>query len=106
MYIDNNKFSLSTIPSPGFERKPRKSAFALAITANFVNKKTRKDVLIQECGGKTSFYDQEFFKHLEEESGVKLENIVYFMDETHYLVFVPKKEGLLKIGVLKEVSHE
>ena len=44
---------------------------------------------------------------MEEKYGVRLENIVYYKDETHYFVMTALKNSLLKLEVLKEVyfSH-
>lgn len=36
-------------------------------------------------------------------SGVDLENIVYYKDDTHYFVMTAKKASLLKKGVIKQV---
>lgn len=39
-----------------------------------------------------------------EETGVDLENIVYYKDETHYFVMTTKKQSLIDKGVLRTVS--
>lgn len=36
-------------------------------------------------------------------SGVDLENIVYYKDDTHYFVMTAKKTSLIKKGVIKQV---
>lgn len=36
-------------------------------------------------------------------SGIDLENIVYYKDDTHYFVMTAKKNSLLKKGVIKQV---
>lgn len=41
---------------------------------------------------------------MEEKYGVRLENIVYYKDETHYFVMTALKNSLLKLKVLKEVG--
>jgi hypothetical protein len=49
----------------------------------------------------------EFFsipQELNAETGIDLENIVYYKGDTHYFVMTAKKESLLKKGVLKAVS--
>ena len=43
-------------------------------------------------------------QELNAETGIDLENIVYYKDDTHYFVMTAKKESLLKKGVLKAVS--
>ena len=42
-------------------------------------------------------------QELNAETGIDLENIVYYKDDTHYFVMTAKKESLLKKGVLKAV---
>lgn len=41
-----------------------------------------------------------------EQKGIKLENIVYYKDETHYFVMTAGKASLLKRGALREVMFE
>lgn len=36
-------------------------------------------------------------------SGIDLENIVYYKDDTHYFVMTAKKNSLLKKGVIMQV---
>lgn len=36
-------------------------------------------------------------------SGIDLENIVYYKDDTHYFVMTAKKQCLLRLGVLRQV---
>jgi len=38
-------------------------------------------------------------------SGVDLENIVYYKDDTHYFVMTAKKTSLIKKGVIKQVRY-
>lgn len=45
------------------------------------------------------------WQDLKAETGIDLENIVYYKDDTHYFVMTAKKESLLKKGVLIAVSH-
>ena len=78
---------------------------AIAITANFKNRRTTKETFVQEIGGLNFLYNRAFFMRLIEEINVHLENIVYFKDETHYFVMTVKKHTLLEKGVLKEVSR-
>ena len=37
-------------------------------------------------------------------SGIDLENIVYYKDDTHYFVMTAKKQSLLEKGVIMHVS--
>jgi len=86
----------------GFSRYSLDAKLAIAITCNFVNKWTHEENAVEEIGGLGRQYDQDFFKEMEEETGVDLENIVYYKDEVHYFVMTAKKESLLATGVLKE----
>ncbi len=38
-------------------------------------------------------------------SGIDLENIVYYKDDTHYFVMTAKKQSLLEKGVILQVTH-
>lgn len=42
---------------------------------------------------------------MKELTGVDLENIVYYKDETHYFVMCAKKQSLLEKGVIIEVCY-
>ena len=75
---------------------------AIAITANFKNNWTQEENEVEEIGGIARQYDQDFFKEMNSQTGVDLENIVYYKDEVHYFVMTAKKESLLLSGVLKE----
>jgi len=86
----------------GFSRYSLDAKLAIAITCNFVNKWTHEENAVEEIGGLARQYDQDFFKEMEQETGVDLENIVYYKDEVHYFVMTAKKESLLAMGVLKE----
>jgi len=86
----------------GFSRYSLDARLAIAITANFKNNWTQEENEVEEIGGIARQYDQDFFKEMNEETGVDLENIVYYKDEVHYFVMTAKKESLLASGVLKE----
>ncbi|CAI8014577.1 [F-actin]-monooxygenase MICAL2 [Geodia barretti] len=85
---------------PGFDRKELRGKLALAITANFVNYFTREEVAVDEISGVAFIFNQKFFKELKADTGIDLENIVYYKDDTHYFVMTAKKYSLLKKGVL------
>ena len=78
---------------------------AIAITANFKNKRTTAEAVVEEISGVAFVYKQDFFNNLYEELGIALENIVYYKDETHYFVMTTKKHSLLDRKVLKKVSR-
>ncbi|XP_023328747.1 F-actin-monooxygenase MICAL2 [Eurytemora carolleeae] len=86
----------------GFSRYSLDARLAIAITANFVNRWSSEEAAVEEIGGLSRQYDQDFFKEMHQETGVDLENIVYYKDEVHYFVMTAKKESLLKEGVLIE----
>ena len=57
-----------------------------------------------EISGVAFIFNQKFFKELYEVTGIDLENIVYYKDDTHYFVMTAKKHSLLDKGVLLNVS--
>ena len=89
---------------PGFHSKEFRAKLALAITVNFVNSFTKQEAAVPEISGVAYVYRQDFFNDLADKHGISLENIVYFKDETHYLVMTAKKQSLLEKGVLKKVK--
>ena len=84
----------------GFKRKEFRGKLAIAITANFINKKTEDEARVQEISGVAFIFNQAFFKELYHQTGIDLENIVYYKDETHYFVMTAKKHSLLDKGVI------
>ena len=89
----------------GFKRKEFRGKLAIAITANFKNRRTTAEAVVEEISGVAFVYKQDFFNNLYEELGIALENIVYYKDETHYFVMTTKKHSLLDRKVLKKVSR-
>merc|ERR1711892_840167 len=87
---------------PGFRRKEFRGKLAIAITANFKNKRTTAEAVVEEISGVAFVYKQDFFNNLYEEFGIALENIVYYKDDTHYFVMTTKKHSLLDRKVLKK----
>lgn len=53
--------------------------------------------------GVAYIFNQQFFKNMKQATGIDLENIVYYKDETHYFVMCAKKQSLLEKGVIAEV---
>lgn len=86
----------------GFKRKEFRGKLAIAITANFVNKKTEEEARVEEISGVAFIFNQQFFKELYHQTGIDLENIVYYKDETHYFVMTAKKHSLLDKGVIMQ----
>uniref|UniRef100_A0A8C5FXF2 F-actin monooxygenase n=1 Tax=Gadus morhua TaxID=8049 RepID=A0A8C5FXF2_GADMO len=84
----------------GFSRKEFRGKLAIAITANFVNRNTTAEASVEEISGVAFIFNQKFFLDLKEETGIDLENIVYYKDNTHYFVMTAKKQSLLDKGVI------
>ena len=92
------------VPLEGFQRKSLDAKMSIAITANFVNSNTSAERKVQEIPGLSKQYDLKFFKQMESVVGLRLENIVYFRDLTHYFVMTVKKDSLARKGVIKVLS--
>ncbi|KAG7274445.1 hypothetical protein CRUP_033601 [Coryphaenoides rupestris] len=58
------------------------------------------DIVVEEISGLAFIFNQKFFLDLKEETGIDLENIVYYKDKTHYFVMTAKKQSLLDKGVV------
>ncbi|XP_023266598.1 F-actin-monooxygenase MICAL2 isoform X3 [Seriola lalandi dorsalis] len=84
----------------GFKRKEFRGKLAIAITANFINRNTTAEAKVEEISGVAFIFNQKFFLDLKEETGIDLENIVYYKDNTHYFVMTAKKQSLLEKGVV------
>ncbi|XP_077565228.1 protein-methionine sulfoxide oxidase mical3a-like [Stigmatopora nigra] len=85
---------------PGFRRKEFRGKLAIAITANFINRHTTAEAKVEEISGVAFIFNQKFFQDLREATGIDLENIVYYKDDTHYFVMTAKKQSLLEKGVI------
>lgn len=84
-----------------FPRNSRRGKLAIGLTANYVNKRSEEEVHCAEISGRSRIYHRDWFKGLEDEKGIELENLVYYRDDTHYFVMTATKMSLLKRGVLK-----
>uniref|UniRef100_A0A8C5FTH2 F-actin monooxygenase n=1 Tax=Gadus morhua TaxID=8049 RepID=A0A8C5FTH2_GADMO len=84
----------------GFSRTEFRGKLAIAITANFTNRNTTAEAKVEEISGLAFIFNQKFFLDLKEETGIDLENIVYYKDKTHYFVMTAKKQSLLDKGVV------
>ncbi|NXE10424.1 MICA2 monooxygenase, partial [Lophotis ruficrista] len=82
------------------KRKEFRGKLAIAITANFINRNTTAEAKVEEISGVAFIFNQKFFQDLKEETGIDLENIVYYKDSTHYFVMTAKKQSLLDKGVI------
>ncbi|KAH7933863.1 hypothetical protein HPB49_018343 [Dermacentor silvarum] len=84
----------------GFNRREFRGKLAIAITANFMNRHTLEEARVQEISGVAFIFNQRFFQDMKETTGIDLENIVYYKDDTHYFVMTAKKQSLLERGVI------
>ncbi|KAJ3268644.1 [F-actin]-monooxygenase mical1 [Borealophlyctis nickersoniae] len=92
--------------SLGFSRTFFRAATAIGVTCNFAlpSDAERRVKTAATCveGGRVSYLNAPFFRTLAEQ-GLELENFAsYVTDESHYIVFTPKKHTLLDRHVLKE----
>jgi len=94
------------VPIQGFEKKSLEAKLSIAITANFVNTNTSTERKVEEIPGLSKQYDLEFFKNMENQTGIQLENIVYYKDLTHYFVMTAKKDSLIRKGVIKNFLED
>ncbi|XP_036788354.2 F-actin-monooxygenase MICAL3 isoform X7 [Manis pentadactyla] len=92
--------ALSQCWGAGFRRKEFRGKLAIAITANFINRNTTAEAKVEEISGVAFIFNQKFFQELREATGIDLENIVYYKDDTHYFVMTAKKQSLLDKGVI------
>ncbi|NWT02613.1 MICA3 monooxygenase, partial [Mionectes macconnelli] len=84
----------------GFKRKETRGKLAIGITTNFINRHSQAEVEVPEISGVARIYNQKFFQNLYNKTGIDLENIVYYKDDTHYFVMTAKKQSLLEKGVI------
>ena len=95
-----------TVNLHGFNRYKLDAKLAIAITCNFINDASKEEAYVNEISGVQKQYHQQFFASLEQKHGIKLENLIYYKDSTHYFVMTATKDSLLKKGVLKENFEE
>ncbi|XP_041051316.1 F-actin-monooxygenase mical1 isoform X5 [Carcharodon carcharias] len=86
----------------GFKKKEMRGKLAIGITANFVNRNTTEEAKVEEISGVAYLYNQKFFQQLHRDTGIDLENIVYYKGDTHYFVMTARKQSLLKFGVIEQ----
>lgn len=86
----------------GIVRETSKGAMAIGLTTNFVNTNSEQERLLEEIS-KADQYDRPFFDRIARESGLRLENLVFYMCISHhYFVVTPNKKSLLDTGVLRQ----
>nr|XP_019590530.1 PREDICTED: protein-methionine sulfoxide oxidase MICAL1 [Rhinolophus sinicus] len=89
----------------GFTVREMRGKLAIGITANFVNRRTVEEAQVPEISGVARIYNQSFFQSLLKATGIDLENIVYYKDDTHYFVMTAKKQCLLRLGDWPETDR-
>jgi hypothetical protein len=110
--ISNYNFTMlvdasgKNVPIEGFDHHSLNAKLCIAVTANFVNYRTREEALVEEISGLGKQFDQEFFSNIEKEKGISLENIVYFKGETHYFVMTATRKSLVNRGVLIDNAQD
>lgn len=87
----------------GFQRQGFRPTQAIGITCNF-KRAEKVDLQMKDVkdGGYISYLNKKWFGEIESTTGVALENLVFYKDETHYLVMCIREANLLSQGVLKE----
>ncbi|XP_072419498.1 F-actin-monooxygenase mical1-like isoform X5 [Chiloscyllium punctatum] len=90
----------------GFKKKEMRGKLAIGITANFINYNTTAEAKVEEISGVAYLYNQKFFQQLRKDTGIDLENIVYYKDDTHYFVMTARKQSLLKYGVIEQDKQD
>ena len=86
----------------GFDRRSLDAKLSIAVTANFVNSGTVEEAAVRQISGISKQFHQEFFKGMETEQGIALENLVYYRGDTHYFVMTALKKCLIEKGVIRE----
>ncbi|XP_067913120.1 F-actin-monooxygenase mical1-like isoform X2 [Heterodontus francisci] len=90
----------------GFKKKEMRGKLAIGITANFVHHNSAAEAKVEEISGVAYLYNQKFFQQLRKDTGIDLENIVYYKDDTHYFVMTARKQSLLKYGVIDQDKQD
>ena len=59
-----------------------------------------------QISGIAKQFHQDFFKDLEKEKNIALENIVYYRGDTHYFVMTALRNSLIERGVILEDNED
>jgi hypothetical protein len=104
--LDSFEFDMIIIASgkkvaiEGFNRKSLDAKMSIAVTANFKNSQTREEKKVNQISGLSRQYHQDFFKKMQTDVGIDLENIVYYCGDTHYFVMTALRKCLIDKGVI------
>lgn len=75
---------------------------AIGVVANFVNNRDPQQMVLRQFSWARQF-NQPLFASLEEQTGVNLENVVYYKAQAHhYMVMTPTRKSLLENEVLRD----
>lgn len=85
----------------GFNAKMVQFSNAIGMTFNFKHDKTSVDEIRLKEFSRTGYFFRSWFEEVSKETGVQLENFVYYKDETHYFVMAAKPAQLIQAGILK-----
>jgi len=85
----------------GFNAKMVQFSNAIGMTFNFKHDKTNVDEIRLKEFSRTGYFFRSWFEEVSKETGVQLENFVYYKDETHYFVMAAKPAQLIQAGILK-----
>lgn len=94
------------VPIEGFDRRSLDAKLSIAVTANFENRGTKDEAKVNQISGLSKQYHQQFFKEMKENTGIDLENIVYYKGETHYFVMTALRKSLIEKGVILSDKEE
>ena len=86
----------------GFPRYSQQERQEVLVTCNFVNTATKEEGFVNEISGLSKKYHEQFFLDLEREKRIKLENIIYYKDLTHYFALQTSVDALVEADILKE----
>lgn len=110
--VGNLEFDMIIIASgkkvaiEGFDRRSLDAKLSIAVTANFQITGTPEEAAVRQISGIAKQFHQQFFKDLETEKGIALENIVYYRGGTHYFVMTALRKSLIDRGVILEDNED
>jgi len=87
-----------------FEHTTMQFSKAVGVTFNFKHTRNCVDEVRLKEFSRQAYCHQAWFKELEQQTGVALENFIYFKDETHYFVMAAKASSLLSAGILRNTE--
>jgi len=90
----------------GFDRRSLDAKLSIAVTANFVRTGSPDEKAVRQISGIAKQFHQDFFKDLEKEKNIALENIVYYRGDTHYFVMTALRNSLIERGVILEDNED